>query len=523
MSDINLKLMKTNKNFFKQTYRKAEDFFTHLPMFFKYLTVMTSLILVSYLVLTTALFVFLSNNWTHEKKELLTESVTLNAQYSEKLLSGCADQEDFNNAMLVICNNISITANAIDADIIFCGTDGKVIVCKETFNYGYKTSNGECLIHKGVTIPENIMKTVATGYYFGSNKIESLFSEKTFLAGVPVIVNNTMVGAVFASDPVEYSFKAYARDILRMYLSSAVFAAALSFLVVYAIISKLTNPLRQMSNATKAYAKGDFSKRVKVRGSDEFAELCQSFNRMASALATLESSRRSFVANVSHELKTPMTTIGGFIDGMLDGTIPEERHGEYLNIVSDEIKRLSRLVTSMLNLSKIEAGELEPKYIEFDISPMIINCMLTFEQMIEKKNISVEGFGNIGSVKVYADPDMINQVVYNLVDNAVKFTDENGTICVFAGENENGAPFLSIQNTGDGISSEEIVKIFERFYKVDKSRSYDVKSAGLGLYLCKTIVEMHGGTIFAESVEGQYTRFTFTLQKIKNEKSKSKK
>ena len=169
----------------------------------------------------------------------------------------------------------------------------------------------------------------------------------------------------------------------------------------------------------------------------------------------------------------------------------------------------------MLNLSKIEAGELEPKRTEFDISSLIIDCLLSFEQEIEKKNIGIAGLDTIGQVKILADRDMLYQVVYNLVDNAVKFTNENGKITVSAGEKERNQLFVSIENTGEGVSSEEIGKIFERFYKVDKSRSYDVKSAGLGLYLCKTIVELHGGQIYAESVEGQFTRFTIIFDKIK--------
>ena len=131
--------------------------------------------------------------------------------------------------------------------------------------------------------------------------------------------------------------------------------------------------------------------------------------------------------------------------------------------------------------------------------------LLNIKQSL-KKNITINGFDNLTPVFVYADRDMIYQVVYNLVDNAVKFTNENGAIFVFTGEEKNGKMFISIENTGEGISSEETGRIFERFYKVDKSRSYDVKSAGLGLYLCKTIVEMHGGTIFAESEKNKFTR-----------------
>ena len=507
--------MARDKSFFKNNYKKIEQFFTHLPLFAKYLTIMTAMILVSYFVLGSALTVFLSTRVSGEKETLLTENVKQNAGYCERLFSNCTTQEEFNNSLIIICNNLGVTSSAIDADVFFCNTEGRVILCKEDFVYSYSPDSNGCMLHKGYVIPEDIMSSVTKGYFFSSAKVQGLFNERTFLAGAPVRVNGTVIGAVFAATPLETSFKEYATRIMSLFLSSAIFAAALSFLVVYAFTAKLTRPLRQMSNATKAYAQGDFSKRVVVRGSDEFAELCSNFNRMASALSVLESSRRSFVANVSHELKTPMTTIGGFIDGMLDGTIPPEKRNEYLQIVSNETKRLSRLVTSMLNLSKIEAGELEPKHTDFDISPLIIDCLLSFEQEIEKKNIEVAGLDTIGQVKITADRDMLHQVIYNLVDNAVKFTNENGKITVSAGENERNQIFVSIENTGEGVSSEEIGKIFERFYKVDKSRSYDVKSAGLGLYLCKTIVELHGGQIYAESTEGQFTRFTMIFDKSK--------
>lgn len=477
---------------------------------------MTALMLVSYLVLMSALTVFLSNRWARETQELLQSNVKQSAEYSENLLLECENADDLDNALVLLCNNIGVTANAVDIDIFFANHDGKVIICREDFLYNYSPKSDGCLVHGGYRIPESIMDSVAKGEYFSRNEIEGLFAENTFFAGYPVYMQDTFVGAFFASKPVQSGLAEYALNLGGMYLSSAIFASALSFLVIYAFTAKLTKPLRQMSNATKAYAQGDFSKRVSVRGVDELAELCQSFNKMATALSVLESSRRSFVANVSHELKTPMTTIGGFIDGMLDGTIPPEKHEEYLGIVSGEVKRLSRLVTSMLNMSKIEAGELEIKPTSFDVSQQIINCMLTFEQEIEKKNITINGFDSLKPLFVFADRDMIYQVVYNLVDNAVKFTNENGAITVFAIEDKNDNIFVSIENTGDGISNEEIGRIFERFYKVDKSRSYDVKSAGLGLYLCKTIVEMHGGTIFAESEKNRFTRFIFTLPKEKN-------
>lgn len=491
---------------------RIKRFFTHLPLFAKFLVIMTSLILISYIVLSTALMAFMSNHWNKMQHNALMESVTTNAQYCERILESCRTESEMQNAMMLICNNIGVTAQSTDTDMFVCDLDGNVIVCKEAFQNGYSYS-GEmvCFSHRGYKIPSDVLKEAYNGGYFGDEKIQGLYSEKTFLAGAPVTVNGSISAYVFSAAPVKYSFNEYARNIFNMYVSSAIFSAALSFIVVYAFTEKLTNPLRQMSSATKAYAKGDFSRRVDVKGRDEFADLCQSFNRMASSLAIMESSRRSFIANVSHELKTPMTTIDGFINGMLDGTIPEEKRDEYLKIVSDEVERLSRLVTSMLNLSKIEAGELELKLSDFDLSNTAVACLLTFEQMIAKKNIEIKGLENLEKTVVHGDSDMIYQVVYNLIDNAVKFTPNNGVIELSISKSSHGETHFSIKNSGDGIAREEIGRVFERFYKVDKSRSYDTKSAGLGLYLCKTIIEMHGGNIYVQSVKDEYTQFGFKL------------
>ena len=209
-----------------------------------------------------------------------------------------------------------------------------------------------------------------------------------------------------------------------------------------------------------------------------------------------------------------MTSIAGFIDGILDGTIPKEKEDYYLKIVSDEVRRLSRLVVAMLNMSKIESGDFQMKPKPYNICDQIIHILLTFEQKIESKNIEIIGLENIGVHYVLADPDMIYQVVYNLFDNAVKFTNNGGYIAIaVSDEGENIR--ISIKNSGEGIDSNELVHIFERFYKVDKSRSLDSKGAGLGLYIVKTMVEMHGGRIFARSDSKTEAEFVFTLPKKK--------
>lgn len=277
---------------------------------------------------------------------------------------------------------------------------------------------------------------------------------------------------------------------------------------------KMITPLRQMSIAAKRFAVGDFTYRVNVQSNDELAELGTAFNDMADALDKLESSRRSFVANVSHELKTPMTSIAGFIDGILDGTIPKSKEDYYLKIVSDEVRRLSRLVVAMLNMSKIESGDFEMKPKTYNISEQIIHILLTFEQKIEKKNIEVRGLDAMQQCNVYADTDMIYQVIYNLFDNAVKFTNENGYIEVAIHEAGDFVQ-ISIKNSGTGIDPIELSRIFERFYKVDKSRSLDSKGAGLGLYIVKMMVEMHGGRIYAKSDSDSEAEFVFSLPKGK--------
>ena len=232
---------------------------------------------------------------------------------------------------------------------------------------------------------------------------------------------------------------------------------------------------------------------------------------MAENLEQLENSRTQFVANVSHELKTPMTTIGGFIDGILDGTIDAEHQNQYLTIVSEEVKRLSRLVVSMLNMSKMEAGEMRIKPKRFNLTQQIIGIFMSFEQKIDNKKIDIKGLESLSNCYIEADPDMLSQVFYNLIDNAVKFTPQSGEI--FTSLLDDGEYVtVKIRNTGEGIRSEDIDHVFERFYKGDKSRSLDVKSAGLGLFIVKNIVTLHGGEITVDSIYDKYTEFTVKLK-----------
>ena len=265
-----------------------------------------------------------------------------------------------------------------------------------------------------------------------------------------------------------------------------------------------------MAAATRRFAKGDFRARVKVKGKDEVAELGEALNSMAVSLSSVEMMRRSFIANVSHELRTPMTSIAGFLDGMLDGTIPEEKQAYYMKIVSDEVKRLSRLVQSMLNLSRIDSGELKMNTVRLDLTEVMCKVLVASEQRIDQKNLHITGIDQCERLEIQGDYDLINQVLYNLLDNAIKFTNEGGYIDIRLQKEKDRAVFI-IRNTGAGIPAEEMPQIFERFYKSDRSRGLDKNGIGLGLYIVQTVVSLHGGQVSVRSVEGEFTEFRFWI------------
>jgi signal transduction histidine kinase len=302
-----------------------------------------------------------------------------------------------------------------------------------------------------------------------------------------------------------------------------IFLAAL--ISVYFISERIVEPLKQISTAATNFAKGKFDSRVRVTGHDEVAELAGTFNNMADSLARLEEMRSTFLANVSHDLRTPMTTISGFVDGILDGTIPEEKHSYYLAIISSEVRRLSRLVSSLLQLSRMEAGETKLKMSDFNLSEKARQVLISFESKIDAKKLEIE-FNSDEDLFVNADTDAMHQVIYNLIDNAIKFTPESGTISITINplvlDKRTKKAVVSVRNTGPGIPAEEIPFLFDRFYKSDRSRGLDKTGTGLGLYIAKTTLRNHGEDIKVKSEPGKYTEFTFTLPLIEKNISDKK-
>lgn len=400
--------------------------------------------------------------------------------------------------------NLNVVSQVTNADVVICDSDGYIILCSDTLS-GCK--------HQGLQLNrEYLQKVFENGSDSATGHIDGLYEEERYVVSAPIVSNDAATGLVIVSVPTLTTGKTLNR-ISNIFLTAAVFVVLISVLAVTAFARRESKPLRDMAKAANDFAHGNLEARVRVEEdySEEVEELALAFNNMASSLQKSEYRRQEFVANVSHELKTPMTTISGYIDGILDGTIPPERRSHYLQIVSDETKRLSRLVRSMLDISQLqqEQGIPEEQKIHFDLEECAGQVLITFEKKINDKDINVDVDFPPHPVFTVANQDSITQVIYNLIDNAVKFCPRGGTLGLKIREG-NSKAYVSVSNDGDTIPPEELPLVFDRFHKLDKSRSRNRDGWGLGLYIVKTIVCSHGENISVSSKDGK-TEFTFTM------------
>lgn len=476
-------------------------------LFRKYLKITSFTILISFFLLGLVMLSFTTANWQDEKQVLLEKNARSVAAIAAKSTVKVADGTYIigEEESAGIQTFMTAFAENIDSDIFIADTRGNILA------YAFASQSDATQ----QVIPQELIAKAMENRYIGQSTLGNVYKDPCYVVGVPMVVmeNGTSikVGVVMAACTFR-SFGEYRANLIQMFLLAAVAAFMVSFCIVWLYSYNFVRPLRQMAVAAKSFGEGNFAMRVPVTSSDEIGQLAVAFNNMASSLASVESVRRNFIANVSHELKTPMTTIAGFIDGILDGTIPKEKERQYLGIVSGEVKRLSRLVKTMLDLSRIDSGELHIRPARFDLTATVFNALITFEKPIEDKQIDIRGLADAESIYMDGDPDMIHQVVYNLIENAVKFTNEGGYIELKTEDQPDRTSF-TIRNSGAGIPADEISMIFDRFYKTDKSRSKDKTGMGLGLYIVRTIIRLHGGEITVSSVENEYCQFSFWIPK----------
>ncbi len=402
---------------------------------------------------------------------------------------------------------LSISDEVSGNDAVIFGANGNLMMCSNS-PLGCE--------HRGMPLGEEYRKRIVMqGIAVDTCVLEGLYGEKDvrYVVAMPIAEPETgaHLGVVLVSAPTATTMAVLQR-ITEIYLFVSVFVVLVCVVLMTLFARHQSSPLKDMADAARAFGHGDLTARVKTDGNHprEIEELALAFNNMAAEIEKSDYQRREFVANVSHELKTPMTTISGYVDGILDGTIPDHRRNYYLQIVSDETKRLSRLVRSMLDISQLQDREIpEEKKMHFDLEQAMGQVLITFEKKINDKHLDVDVDFPEYPVYTLANRDSVTQVIYNLIDNAVKFCPEGKQLGLRIQEG-GGKAYISVSNEGETIPAEELPLVFDRFHKLDKSRSQNRDGWGLGLYIAKTIVCSHGENISVTSREGK-TTFTFTM------------
>ena len=458
------------------------------------------ILLAALLAVGTAFQLLVKNYLTRESLEDLQADGEVIAHLSSAFFTdGVISPQDF-------YVNLSVATQVSGAEAVICDKSGKLVLC---------ASNPMGCAHQGMIIDKAYLERIfSAGNARDVGIVEGLYEESRYIVGVPIYHTETgvPVGVVIVSAPLT-QVHTILNKMADIYVLVSVLVVLASVLVMTFWVRRQSEPLRDMAKAASAFGHGQLDARVPVEESSplEVQELALAFNNMASSLQKSEYQRQEFVANVSHELKTPMTTISGYVDGMLDGTIPPERQAYYMNLVSQETKRLSRLVRSMLDISRMQDTQSfsEEQLTQFDLCECAGQVLITFEKKIEEKQLQVEVNFPEHNAYTFANRDAITQVFYNLTDNAVKFCPEGGQLGLSIQE-DGSKIYASVTNTGETIPAEELPLVFDRFHKLDKSRTQNRDGWGLGLYIVKTLICRHGEDISVTSQNGR-TEFTFTL------------
>ena len=390
-------------------------------------------------------------------------------------------------------------SSVTDAQFLICNADGNLLLTTDP-----------SLANRVLTVPKDVSEGAMNSEpYAVRTTLGSIYADTHFVVGVPIESGGATVGFVLAVTGAR-ALTTMWRTFIGLFFMTAVTVLLLSFVVSAWVSMRQSHPIHEMAEATRRFADGNFDVRMhNYAGVTEITELADAFNNMADSLQETERQRREFIANVSHELKTPMTTITGYTDGILDGTIPPEQEKEYLRIISDESRRLSRLVRRMLEVSQLQSRDLNRTKAPFDVCESMRRVLISMEKKITDRGLDVEADIPDSGIMVLGDNDLITQVIYNLLENATKFA-RKGSALYLGVTTSNGKALVSVRNEGDTIPAEEIPLLFERFHKSDKSRSEDKDGVGLGLYVVKTILDQHKEHIAVTSENG-LTTFTFTV------------
>lgn len=476
-------------------------------VFAKYMLTFMLIIFISFLILIVIITGTVNRYAITAKKETLSNAADTVSEFLGERTEGLSSTDFIE----------MITAGERDVDRILralasSGEDISILLVHNNGDVVRMISADGTTGPSDAVVPRSIMDEVNSNVEFSEfRSLEGVFETSHFFAAAPVFTEDGYVcGTVFAC-----SSSATQDELLsvmvRTVLIASLWVMLAALIAVYIITERVSGPLKGMSLMAKDFAAGNFDARVPVRGKDEVAELAVALNNMADSLSRLEVMRNTFVANVSHDLRTPMTTISGFIDNILSGAIPPEKRDYYLGLIRTEVQRLARLVTSLLDISRIQAGDRKFDHRPFDICEMARLILISFETKIESKKLDVCFECDDERMIACADHDAIYQILYNICDNAVKFSRQGGKLSVSLRANKEHHVVVSVYNEGEGIAAADLPFVFERFYKGDKSRGLDKSGMGLGLFIAKAIIDAHHERIWVESEQGSFCAFNFTL------------
>lgn len=462
-------------------------------LFSKMVVTYTIIITVSFTILAAFLSFWFQDYFIKSRKESLTNQIDVIENVVITYLEGGMTHDELGE-------RIKFIASYIGDDILVLDSEGYV---NSTTSMKYNQLIGKQIYHGKL---EDLKDDVCVE---AINDYGVYLDKKVYVMGEPLkdMYGNVKGAALISisTDNLDSSLS----NVYQIIWLSAVLAVIASCVVIYYFSQKMiVNPLSEMSSVARKIASGDVEKRVEIHSDDEMEEFANAFNVMADSLQQVEQNRKEFISNVSHELRSPMTSIKGFIGGILDGVIPPEKHKYYLNIAYEEIQRLARLINDLLDLSAVESGTYKLERTSVDINEIIRLCILRNEGRIKSRNLNVEVYFEGSELIVSCDEDKIIQVVTNLLDNAIKYGIEGGAIKI-SSEGKGKKACISIFNEGLPIDEADIKHIWDRFYKVDKSRTQKV-STGLGLSIVKKIISLHDEEIWVKNIDNG-VKFTFTL------------
>ncbi|MBM6829253.1 HAMP domain-containing histidine kinase [Anaerotignum lactatifermentans] len=396
---------------------------------------------------------------------------------------------------------MQVLEDYMGAGVLLMNDEGVIVLTSPGMD---KTLLGQVLAYEELV--EGVREGNIVSLQTGSSTV---FGTPMMVVGYP-ISTGSLAGIFMCRSLPEIELSLH--EMYRSGLVSLLLAFMVSILVSIVTSRRMTEPMMEMNKAAKVIAGGNFEQRVEIYSEDELGQLAESFNHMAESLQNTETTRRNFIANISHDLRSPLTSIQGFLTAMLDGTIPPERQEHYLQIVLEETQRLSRLAEGVVEMSRAQSAKIILEETDFDINELIRENSAILEPQMQEKNLSLQVSLAEKVSMVRADRDKISRVIRNLMGNAVKFSNADGVIEVETTLSGKNKILVSVQDHGAGISEEDQKYIFDRFYKADATRNQDKTGMGLGLSIVREFLQAHGETIAVKSKEGEGSKFVFSLR-----------